>query len=416
MNNLLLGVVVMAGLVALGWTALAIRLIGLSRGESFRFLEPVESPMIDEAPSVTAIVPARNEELNVEATVESIRKQDYPDLKITAVDDQSTDSTASILERLALEPGAKVPLRFVRGVERPDGWVGKTWAVHQGTIDAESDWLWFVDADMGLHPKALASAIEAARSSGADFVSLLPGVRCRTFWQGAIAASLLQLLGQLYPLDRVNDPTRPEAIAAGGFILVRRLVYERAGGHEAVRRAIIEDIQLAGRVKESGGKLLVRLAPALAWTPMYGSFAEIWRGLRKNAYAGMDYMPHKYVTGALIALILAWLPWLALGIGWFESNNTAIGLGIWGILAQAVATAPILVFLRLPFPFAFTMPAGISAYVAIASSSVWHHHRGRILWKDRAIPAEVVTVKGDGSRMGGTLPEKLEEKLGRDGE
>jgi hypothetical protein len=126
------------------------------------------------------------------------------------------------------------------------------------------------------------------RSNGADFVLLLPGVRCRTFWQGAIASSFLQLLSQLYRLDRVNDPTRPEVIAAGGFILVRRSTYERAGGHEAVRSAVIEDIHLARRVKETGGKILVRLAPALAWTHMYGKFSEIWRGLRKKAYAGMD--------------------------------------------------------------------------------------------------------------------------------
>ncbi len=168
---------------------------------------------------------------------------------------------------------------------------------------------------MGLHPRALATAIAEAEAAGADLVSLLPGVRCQTFWQGAIASSFLQLLAQLYPLDRVNDPTRPEAIAAGGFILVRRSTYERAGGHEAVRRAIIEDIQLAQAVKATGGRLLVRLAPSLAWTHMYGSFGEIWRGLRKNAYAGMDYMPHKYVTGAIVALLLAWAPWVALGTG-----------------------------------------------------------------------------------------------------
>jgi cellulose synthase/poly-beta-1,6-N-acetylglucosamine synthase-like glycosyltransferase len=390
MSNVIL---VIAALAALAWTALAIRLINLSRGKWFRFLEPIEGP-IGHAPSVNAIVPARNEEANVEATVEAIRAQDYPNLTLTVVDDQSTDSTAEILDRLSRDPN--VPLRFIRGVERPQGWVGKTWAVHQGATDSTAEWLWFVDADMGLHPRALASAMAEADSSGSDFVSLLPGVRCRTFWQGTIASSLLQLLGQLYPLDRVNDPARPEAIAAGGFILVRRSVYELAGGHEAVRRAIIEDIQLARRVKETGGKLVVRLAPVLAWTHMYGSFGQIWQGLRKNAYAGMDYMPHKYVTGAVIALILAWSPWIALAIG-LKGGIWGNGVvGAWGIAAQAVASAPILIFLGLPAVFALTLPVGITAYVAIASSSVWHHHRGRILWKDRTIPSNTVAVSRPG--------------------
>jgi len=253
-------ILIIAALVALAWTSLAIRLIALSRGKWFRFLKAEEGPMLD-FPTVEAVVPARNEAANVEATIEALRAQEYPRLSITVVDDQSTDSTAEILDRLSRTPDPRAPLRVVRGVDRPEGWVGKTWAVHQGAAGASSDWIWFVDADMGLHPKALASTIAEADRSGADFVSLLPGVRCETFWQGAIASSFLQLLGQLYPLDRVNDPARPEAIAAGGFILVRRSTYERAGGHEAVRRAIIEDIQLARRVKESGGKLLVRLAP-----------------------------------------------------------------------------------------------------------------------------------------------------------
>jgi len=385
----MIAVVVLGGLVALGWTLLAIRLIRRSRGRWFRFLGPVEGAILD-GPAVDAIVPARNEEAHVAATVEALRSQDYPTLAITVVDDQSTDATGAILDRLAAEAGLRAPLRVVQGVERPSGWVGKTWAIHQGVAGTEADWLWFVDADMGLHPRALASAIIEAEREGADFVSLLPGVRCRTFWQGTIAASFLQLLAQLYPLDRVNDPSSPEAIAAGGFILVRRSAYDRAGGHEACRGEIIEDMQLARRVKAAGGRLSVRLAPGLAWTHMYGRFGDIWRGLRKNAYAGMDYMPRKYVTGAIVALLLAWAPWVALAWGIATGAVPSLIVGVWGILAQAAASAPVLVFLGLPAPFALGLPAGITAYVAIASASVWHHHRGRILWKDRILPSEAM--------------------------
>lgn len=393
-------IVVVAALVAAGWTALAVRLLRLAKDPWSRFLEPVEG-LPATSPAVDAVVPARNEEAHIGATVEGLRAQDYPSLTLTVVDDQSTDATATILAKLAAEVGPRTPIRYVRGVERPEGWVGKTWAVQQGANGSTAEWLWFVDADMGLHPRALASAMAQADATGADFVSLLPGVRCETFWQGAIASSFLQLLGQLYPLGRVNDPARPEAIAAGGFILVRRSAYDRAGGHEAVRRDIIEDIQLARRVKLSGGKILVRMAPRLVWTHMYGSFGQIWRGLRKNAYAGMDYQPHKYGTGALFALVMAWSPWVAFAGGLAGLGVVSTSVGACGLLAQAAAAAPTLVFLRLPFPFAFAMPAGISAYVAIATSSVWHHHRGRILWKERAISSS--TVVSSPSEGAGTV-------------
>ncbi len=387
------GGLVLGTIVALAWSALAIRLILLTRGPWFRFLGPVgpeNSTRPD--PSVAAIVPARNEAEYVEATVESLRLQDYPHLTITVVDDESTDSTLAILRRLAAEPVQnQAPLQVVAGTSRPTGWVGKTWAVHQAARLATADWLWFVDADMGLHPRALTSALAEADRVGADLVSFLPGVRCATFWQRTIAVSFLHILAHLYPLNRVNDPTRPEAIAAGGFLLIRRSLYDRVGGHEAVRHAIIEDIALARNAKQAGGRLAVRLTPRLAWTHMYGSFHDIWVGLRKNAYAGMDYQPHKFLVGGFVALGLAWVPLLTTLIGASTGSRLTVAVGIWGVLAQVVATIPNLIFVGAAFPYAFALPLGITAYVAIATASAWGYHRGGVIWKGRSMDASTIS-------------------------
>ena len=137
---------------------------------------------------------------------------------------------------------------------------------------------------------------------------------------------------------------------------------------------------------------------------MYGSFGQIWRGLRKNAYAGMDYMPHKYVTGAIIALTLAWAPWVALGLGLAGGS-----LGSWPRSAGGESSPRRRPRRRCwsssacPPPFAFTLPAGITAYVAIATSGVWHHHRGRILWKDRVIRASTVMTPSEARPEGASL-------------
>ena len=393
--------------VALGWSLMAARLIRLSRGDWSRFLGPAgPDPALAGTPSVAAVVPARDEEAHVAATVAALRRQDYPGLAITVVDDESTDATRAILTRLAAEPAAGAPLRVVDGAPRPEGWAGKTWAVHQGAEVADADWLWFVDADMGLHPRALTTALAEAERAGADFVSFLPGVRCESFWQRTIAAAFLHIMAHLFPLGRVNDPGRAEAFAAGGFILVRREAYRRAGGHAGLRHAIVEDIELARAVKRHGGRLAVRLAPALAWTHMYGSFGRIWVGLRKNAYAGMDYMPHKLVVGAAGALAFAWAPWLAIGYGLAGHRPLALGVGAWGILAQVAATIPNLVFLGVSPLYGLALPLGITAYVAIAAASAWHYHCGRILWKGRTIAATSLAGRGsDGvSMQHGVIP------------
>ena len=111
----------------------------------------------------------------------------------------------------------------------------------------------------------------------------------------------------------------------------------------------------------------------------------------------MDYQPHKYVVGAVVALAMAWTPPVALAVG-VLGRSWPLGLfGALGWIAQAAATAPFLAFLSLPFPYAFSLPAGISLYVGIASSSVWHHHRGRVLWKGRTYAPEVVAAEREAS-------------------
>lgn len=404
-------VTVAAALAGLGWLALAVRLVLILRKNLP--ISPAAGPAPADAPAVAAVVAARDEEREVRAAVASIAAQEYPDLVVRVVDDQSTDRTGTILDELAADPAYRGRLRIIHGAERPAGWVGKTWAVQQGAADAgdSAPWLWFVDGDMVLHPRALATAIAEAQRTGADLVSFLPRADCRGFWQGATALMLTQLLTHVYPIAHVNDPARPDALAAGGFLLIRRSTYERIGGHAAVRGEIVEDIQLARRVKVSGGRITLRAAPELASTHMYGTLGEIWRGLRKNAYAGMEYRFHAYLTGAIVSLAMAWAPPLALAMGgliaWFGARPTpavafaALGIGALGWIAQALASAPFILFLRLRPWLAFSLPAGISLYVAIATSSVWHYHRGRVLWKGRSYaPRDVIARVPDRPRDG----------------
>ena len=132
----------------------------------------------------------------------------YPDLAITVVDDQSSDATGAIwtIARSTQNAGR---LRVIHGVQRPEGWLGKTWALQQGVAAARAEWLWFVDGDIVLDRHALATAWHEAARRNADLVSIFPGSRCESFWQSIISLALGNMLVQLYPLNQVNDPRRP---------------------------------------------------------------------------------------------------------------------------------------------------------------------------------------------------------------
>ncbi len=377
-----------AAITALIWTAMAVTMIRVSL--KTRMMHAYEGPTPADSPSVEIIIPALNEELRVAATVAKVLEQDYPNLRVTVINDRSIDRTGEILDDLA----KTLPIRVIHGEPRPFGWVGKTWAVSQGARGATADWLLFVDADMTLHPRTLATAMHKAEEANVDLVSIIARPEIETFWQGAIAIAVGEILFTMYPTHKINDPNSKVALAAGGFILVKRSTYERVGGHEAVRAEIVEDIQLGKKIKEAGGSLSVHFAPSLAWTHMYGTFRDLWLGLRKNAFAGMEYDLKKYITGAIGGQIMAWTPWVAAVWGLIAGDWPLAAVGSWGVAAQALSVAPMIPYLRTSWLFVFAMPVGSAAYTAIATSSVWHHYRGRIIWKGVTYSAKEVREAG----------------------
>src|SRR5258708_2183645 len=88
-----------------------------------------ETPDGAALPSLTIVVPARNEEADIEPALTSLLHLNYPSYQVVAVNDRSTDSTGEIMERLAREPGAAGKLRVLNVRELPSGWLGKTHAI-----------------------------------------------------------------------------------------------------------------------------------------------------------------------------------------------------------------------------------------------------------------------------------------------
>ena len=198
---------------------------------------------------VSIIVPARNEETNIERVVHSLAGQRGV-REILIVDDQSEDRTLEILEAMKAEAPV---LRVLRIDSLPEGWLGKTYAVSVAARQAAGDWLLFTDADTDHLPGSLAALLELAEREGADLLSLSPGQLTPTWWEKAVIPLVYVNLARLYRFEEVSDPGSPAAAANGQYLLIRRQVYDRVGGHEAIRNQILEDVELAKRVKAAGG-------------------------------------------------------------------------------------------------------------------------------------------------------------------
>ena len=99
-------------------------------------VEPAPPPA--DTPLITICIPARNEERNIHACVESILAQDYPNLDVIVLDDRSIDRTPDILRQLAAVDGR---LQVLHGAELPKGWAGKPHALFQASAAARGAWL-----------------------------------------------------------------------------------------------------------------------------------------------------------------------------------------------------------------------------------------------------------------------------------
>jgi glycosyltransferase involved in cell wall biosynthesis len=337
---------------------------------------------------VSAIIPARNEESNIARVVRSLANQ--PDLQeILVVDDQSTDQTAAVLAALKLE----IPLlRILRVESLPEGWMGKTHAVALGARAATGDWLLFTDADTEHLGGSLAALLQRAEDERVDLLSLSPGQETPTWWEKSVIPFVFVKLASLFRFEEVSDPQSPAAAANGQYVLVRREIYERSGGHEAVKSAILEDVELARRIKSRGGKLL--FLPGAQWvrTRMYQSFGGMWQGWTKNLY--LLYGGHESRMLATVASLwlLDVLPelafvavcfWFAAGHAGSVAVLTAAGLFILALVRQWSYGKALS---RLGFDAALANYQPIGAFllgVLMLGSLRAHRATGSIQWKGR---------------------------------
>ncbi|MGH9454289.1 MAG: glycosyltransferase [Terriglobia bacterium] len=230
--------------------------------------------------TVSAIIPARNEETNIARSVRSVAAQQGI-LEVIVVDDQSQDRTAEIL----IELGAEIPqLRVIRVSSLPEGWTGKSYALTIAAAQAKGEWLLFTDADTEHLPGSLEQLLKRAQTTHTDLLSVSPGQRTPTWWEKAILPRVFLELSKVYRFQEVSDPKSSEAAANGQYILIRRSIYQEAGGHQAGRKTILEDVDLARRVKQSGGRLLFLPGGSWVQTRMYQRFEEMWAGWSKNLY------------------------------------------------------------------------------------------------------------------------------------
>ncbi len=351
-------------------------------------LEPKHAENIGvDCPLVSIIIPARDEEAVLPGCLASLAGLNYPAYEVIVVDDFSTDQTYSIAD---LVSRSQTNFKVVRGRRLPSGWTGKSWANHQGARESGGEWLLFTDADTEFSTSALSAGVVYAKEENLDMLSVLPNVNIVNFWDKVTLPIVGGLIIAGSPLAEVNDPRSAKAMAVGAYILIKRRVYELTGGHAAIRRAMVDDKELAILVKSAGYKLRVLNGPEIYQVEMYHSFQDVWEGWSKNLFLGMDksYVRACSAIAAIFLLnvfpILVLLGWL---MGIWGSPEASLGLG--GLILGSNLTIIWIVGrlwkefgAKIPPTYVLCLPLGGAIVIGLILNSIFRYHQG-IPWKGR---------------------------------
>jgi len=334
---------------------------------------------------VAVVVPARNEAASIKQCLLSLIAQDYPNLRILAVDDRSTDITGAIMDEIEAQASARLRVLHIR--ELPSGWLGKTHAMWRGACETQSDWILFTDGDVIFREDALRRTLTYAESSRSDHLVIFPTLIMKGFGERmmlgffGLASSLL-----LRPW-KVKDPKARDFIGAGAFNLIRRAAYEELGTYQALRMEVIDDLKLGGAVKAHNFKQDCVVGRDLVRVRWAEGGMGVVHNLRKNAFSLLNFNWLLAILAIVAAAIYQLGPWIGLvlapGIAkvGFAVALFSIGLLYWRMGRQ---------FGLSPW-FFLTHPLSTIMFIyALLNSAVSSLvHRG-VVWRGTNYPLEEI--------------------------
>jgi chlorobactene glucosyltransferase len=331
-------------------------------------------PLAANFPRVSVLVPARNEECNIEACVTSLLAQDYPDFEVIVLNDHSADGTGKILDRLARTDNRLI---VQDGAPLPNGWLGKHWACHQLYQASTGDLLLFTDADTRHTPDMLRASVSALAAEHADLVTAFPR-------EEVVTLGIFTFI----PIRLVQSLRLPAlSVTIGQFMLFRAEAYEAIGGFEAVRTEIVDDMCLGRNIISSGYEWRLLDGTHHVSCRMYHGFWNAVNGFGKSLFAVFDHRILPYVIGWLLVGVAFLEPAVALVSRWARYPLTSLS-GEYAALGVALSIVLFMIaYRRFKFPayLVFYYPVSLAFFILVAARSFVQTATGTATWKDRVL-------------------------------
>jgi 4,4'-diaponeurosporenoate glycosyltransferase len=340
-----------------------IRLLPYLRLKAFRFLG---KPKL--APSVSIIIPVRNEAKTISKLLDSLLQINYPSLEIIVVDDASDDHTKQIAEQY--------PVKVVSAPDKPASWIGKSWACYHGAQIATGQLILFTDADTTHHPESLRHAVHFFMKNKCSLMSAPAFHKNKLWWEKLLGPFFCIIHAGASPHDEVNEDN---AYALGQYLLFDREFYLRIGGHRAIRGSVAEDASIARLTMQAGGTYKMYKGPRLCEVQMYESFTEFCEGWIRIMRLGMKELSISVFLMTLVPLLAFNIPNLYQGD--FNSWIPAlITLTCFCFVENKIGKFSILGLLLFPMSIVLFLALAVAA-------SLSHLFQMPLRWRGRVMPS-----------------------------
>lgn len=363
---------------------------------TFRRLSDVNGGHVDKGMyKISILIPARNEERVIADVVSASLSQDWDHVEVIVLDDHSTDRTSEILSQLTL---SNPELRVIKGLERPDGWMGKPWACQQLGEAATGDILLFIDADTVPEANlARAAALEFAER-GYGLLTVWPQQTLVTFWEKVLVPMVyFTLLGFLVTDYTRRDPRwlpsplrrtfRPLfAAACGQCLAMPAKVYRDIGGHSLVKADVVEDVGIARKIRSLGLPVRMYHGVGSIRCRMYTSHDEIFAGFRKNFLAGFGGNVLIFVLSAILHLVVFLAPPVALAVNLLLGDLLMASVWLIAVLIPIMMRMVLNAWMHWDLWTSITHLLGVGWFQALGIVVLADRASGRkVTWKDRQV-------------------------------
>ena len=351
---------------------------GLRRAQSLESIEYTE-PF---CPLVSVVIAAKNESHAIEATIDSLLAQSWPNLEIIVVDDRSTDDTLPKLRKIE-QDNHQVKVLAIDRLET--GWLGKNNALQQGARLACGDWILFTDADVTFSTEAISTAMQFSLQQKIDHLALSPHLIAKGFWLKMTIYFFLYNVMIIFRPQNASWPHSKAYVGIGAFNLMKKSVYHSVGEHQQIALRSDDDLALGEKIKKAGYHQVFAGGSSLIAVTWYPSLPAMARGLEKNVMAPFHYRFYRFL-GAIFAITIFYEGPI-LGMLWGHGESRVLFLLAflieWRLFALTRTYSGVSGFWGLSIPF--SLPITVFIFLRSALLCAW---RGGIVWRGTFYPLQ----------------------------